>query len=135
MTGDRFLSPLANSKSKWNDFCLGRDVNLSSFIVDVINLGVSKNLNVLSDTGSIPWSINDTSEPPALVPLIVLTTALTCVSVPGVVKLIWGSKELNWWFCEIFELSPPNAFSSLKHNNEFPVLWFKGSKAVRLTSR
>ena len=53
----------------------------------------------MSDTGSIPWSKNDTSDPPALVPLIVLTVAVKSVVVPGVVKLIWGSKELNWWFC------------------------------------
>ena len=92
-------------------------------------------MNELSVTGSTPWSINDTSDPPALVPLIVLTEASKSVIELGVIKLIWGSKELNWWFCEIFAVFPPNAFSSLKHNSEFPVLWFKGSKAVRLTSR
>ena len=85
IAGDRLGSSDVKSRFNASDFCFGRDVNLSSFTVDAINLGESKNLNPSSDAASNPLSINDTSVPSALVPLIVLTVAEISVAVPGVI--------------------------------------------------
>ena len=85
IAGDRFGSSDTKSIFNASDFRFGRDVNLSSLIVDVINLGESKNLNSSNDAVSNPLSKNDTSVPSALVPLIVLTLATISVEVPGVI--------------------------------------------------
>ena len=120
---------------KATDFCLGKNVNLSWLIVDATNLGVGKNVVSFNEVVSNPWSMKDTSVPFALVPDMVLTVVLSWVVVPGVIKLICGENVLYWWFCDILASLEPNAFSSLKHSNEFPVLWFNGSKADLSTSR
>ena len=54
MAGDKLRSSDVISRFKASDFCFGRDVNLSSLTVDVINLGESKNLNPSNDADSNP---------------------------------------------------------------------------------
>ena len=89
-TGDRFESSLLISTDNVSDFFLGKLANLaSSFTLDATNLGVGKNVVSFNAVGSNPWSINETSVPPELVPVTVLTEALTFVVLPGVIKLRW----------------------------------------------
>ena len=93
-------------------------LNLSdSLVLDATNLGVGKNVVSFNIVGSNPWSIKDTSFPPALVPLTVLTEVFAKVPLPGVITLNCGDKLLNWWFWDTFTLLPPTAFSLVKHNN------------------
>ena len=66
---------------------------------------------------------------------MVLTRASSSVVVPGVMKLIFGARELYWWFCDISTVLPPNALSSVKQSKELPTLWFRGSKVDLSTSR
>ena len=121
--GDRFGSWVFISTATVKDFFLGRFPNLaSSFTLEATNLGVGKNVVWFNVVGSKPWSTNEISEPPELVPVTVLTDALTFVDLPGVMQLNCGENVLNWWFCEISILGPPNAFSLVNDNCWLPVV-------------
>ena len=121
--GDKFGSRVFISTATVKDLFLGRFSNLaSSFTLEATNLGVGKNVVWFNVVGSKPWSTNETSEPPELVPLTVLTDAFTLVVLPGVMQLNCGVNELNWWFCEISISAPPNAFSLVNDNCCLPVV-------------
>ena len=121
--GDKFGSSVFISTDNVSDLFLGKLSNLaSSFIFDATNLGVGKNVVWFNTVGSNPWSTNETSVPPELVPVTVLTDAFTRVDLPGVIQFNCGESVLNWWFCEISILEPPNAFSLVNDNCCNPVV-------------
>ena len=95
--GDRFSSSVSKSTLNVRDLFAGIDVRYwFSLIWEATILGVSNLITLLRVTGSYPWSMNDVSLPPALVPVIVLILDVTLVPLPGVITLIIGSRELNW---------------------------------------
>ena len=90
ITGDKFASPVKNLTASVFDLFNGRSSNLSvSLIGEAINLGEESVFIAPNLTSSNPWSRNETSLPPALVPLTVLIRADNAVS-PGVMWFIKG---------------------------------------------
>ena len=91
--GERFVNLLNGNNGKVTDFIellFIPSFNLAdSFIGDATNLGVLNGLIEFNSISSNPWSKNDTSLPPALVPDTVLVLADIAVC-PGVIKLILG---------------------------------------------
>ena len=88
--GDKLASFDSNLIANVFDLFNGNSFNFSvSLIGDAINLGVLNVLTASNCTSSKPWSRNDISLPPALVPLTVLIRAETAVC-PGTMKLILG---------------------------------------------
>ena len=64
--------------------------------------------------------MNDTSEPPALVPDVDLNCADNPVFSPGVNTLNLGSMALYWKFLDTNMFLPPVVFSFVKLTCEFP---------------
>ena len=71
--------------------------NSYSLVLDATTLGVSKILIELSDIGSYPSSLNETSEPLILVPEVDYILAITFVPV-GVITFIFGVIASNGIF-------------------------------------
>ena len=63
---------------------------------------------------SNPWSMNDISDPPELVPETVLIDPDTVEPSPGVITSNTGVSLLNWIFLDPLALEPPIWFSSVK---------------------
>ena len=83
-------------------------------ISDATILGVVNSLSTFNATPSNPWSMNDISDPPELVPETVLIDPDTVELSPGVITSNTGVSLLNCMFLDPFAFDPPIWFSSVK---------------------
>ena len=115
--GDKLKSDDLKSNCVVNDLFLGKVVRCSFSLTSEQTILVDDNLLIwFNSTGSYPWSMNDVSDPLALVPDTVLILLVNEVLLPGVMKLNLGKIELYWTFCEAKIRLPPTDFWSVKHN-------------------
>ena len=113
--GDRLLSDEDRVKPSVSDLFFGNSVNLvDSFTSEAIILGVVNWVSLFIATLSNPWSMNGTSDPPALVPETVLMVPDTFDPSPGVIISNTGVILLNCIFLVPLTLDPPTWFSSVK---------------------
>ena len=81
---------------------------------DATILGDDNSVSLLIATLSNPWSIKDTSDPPALVPDTVLIVPDIFDPSPGVIRSNTGVILLNCIFLVPLTSDPPIWFSSVK---------------------
>ena len=130
ITGDKFLSPDNILILIVFDLFKGSSGNLADSLTgDATNRGLLRTFIVFNSIFSNPWSWNDTSLPPALVPETVLVLADIAVY-PGVILLIIGYIWLYWTFCDAKIWFPPANASVKKLNCEFPLVLTAGAGPV-----
>ena len=118
-TGDKLGSVVLNLVNSVTDLFLGNPPNLaSSLTLEHKSLGELNLLIWLSSTLSYPWSTNDISEPPSLVPETDLNWLDIEVSVDGVNTLNDGINASYWKFCDPTVWFAPPILSSVK------LTWF-----------
>ena len=110
---------MLNLVNNVTDLLRGKPLNLTSSLgLEAKSLGVSNLLIWLNSTLSYPWSTNEISFPPSLVPETDLNCDDTYVTGDGVDTLNDGIKASYWKFwVPTIRFSPPT-FSSAK------LIWF-----------